>query len=151
MRSFALISIAILGVVAMPVAGIAMTEPECEAAWQAADKDGNGYITEAESARYYAAVRVGNKTIADGKLAKADFLNHCKVGLFDVRKVDAGAPLKGANSFTESQAKDRAMAHGLSEIGTLAKDADGIWRGPAKHDGKSVNVSVDFKGNVVTN
>jgi hypothetical protein len=31
----------------------------------------------------------------------------------------------------------------------MTKDADGIWRGNATHDGKSGKVAVDFKGNVV--
>jgi len=31
----------------------------------------------------------------------------------------------------------------------LKKDDDGIWRGAAKEEGKSVEVAVDFKGNVV--
>lgn len=35
-----------------------------------------------------------------------------KADVYTPRKADAGAPLKGANSFTEGQAKDRAVAHG---------------------------------------
>jgi putative membrane protein len=64
--------------------------------------------------------------------------------------VDAGAPLEGANSFTQAQAKDRIMAMGLSGASALTKDDKGIWRGTAQKDGKTVNVAVDFKGNVVT-
>jgi hypothetical protein len=61
----------------------------------------------------------------------------------------AGAPLKGANSFTEGQAKDRAVAYGATEVASLKKDDDGVWRGMAKEDGKSGEVAVDYKGNVV--
>ena len=64
-------------------------------------------------------------------------------------KADAGAPLKGANSFTEGQAKDRAVANGATEIAELKKDDNGVWRGVAKHDGKSGEVAIDYKGNVV--
>ena len=41
------------------------------------------------------------------------------------------------------------MAHGATDIGPIAKDSDGIWRGPAKQDGKPAQVAVDYKGNVV--
>jgi putative membrane protein len=63
--------------------------------------------------------------------------------------MDAGAPLKGANSFTEGQAKDRAASHGFTNVSALTKDGDGIWRGTAQMDGKAVNLAVDYKGNVV--
>jgi putative membrane protein len=58
--------------------------------------------------------------------------------------------LKGANSFTEAQAKDRALAAGLTSVSSLVKDGDGIWRGTAMKDGKTRKVAVDFKGNVVS-
>jgi hypothetical protein len=60
-----------------------------------------------------------------------------------------GAPAAGANSFTESQAKSRIANKGFTDVSQLAKDNDGVWRGHAKRGGKSVNVSVDFQGNVV--
>ena len=60
-------------------------------------------------------------------------------------------PLRGANSFTEAQAKSRIEAAGFSDVGTLVKDQDGIWRGKAMKSGQSVNVALDFKGNVVSN
>ena len=42
------------------------------------------------------------------------------------------------------------MAHGATDIGPIAKDADGVWRSPAKNlDGKPTQVAVDYKGNVV--
>jgi len=69
---------------------------------------------------------------------------------FMAKAPEPGAPLKGANSFTESQAKDRAMAAGLTSVSSFNKDGDGIWRGNAMKDGKSVKVALDFKGNVVS-
>ena len=60
----------------------------------------------------------------------------------------ANAPLPGANSFTEAQARSRLEAAGYSAIGALSKDAQSIWRGPAMKDGKSVTVAVDYKGNL---
>jgi len=127
----------------------AMSEADCEAAWTRLDADKNGTVSESEGGRYYAKLRVANKPVEAGKLDRATFLNHCKVGLFDVDKIDPGAPLKGANSFTEGQAKDRAIAHGVTNVSAMTKDADGIWRGKGSVDGKSVDVAVDYKGNVV--
>jgi hypothetical protein len=60
-----------------------------------------------------------------------------------------GAPVAGANSFTEGQAKSRIEDKGFKNVSGLKKDANGVWRGKAKENGKTVNVSVDFQGNVV--
>lgn len=61
----------------------------------------------------------------------------------------SGAPLEGANSFTEAQARQRLADAGYKDIGTLKKDDQGIWRGEAKKNGAAVGVAVDFKGNIV--
>ena len=55
----------------------------------------------------------------------------------------------GANSFTESEARNRLEAHGYSAVTGLIKDDKSIWRGQATMDGKQVNVALDFKGNIV--
>jgi hypothetical protein len=60
-----------------------------------------------------------------------------------------GAPAAGANSFTEGQAKSRIEDRGYAKVSGLRKDDTGVWRGTAMKDGKSVNVSVDFQGNVI--
>jgi hypothetical protein len=60
-----------------------------------------------------------------------------------------GAPAAGANSFTEGQAKSRIENNGYTNVSGLAKDNSGVWRGKASKDGKTVDVSVDFQGNVV--
>lgn len=57
-------------------------------------------------------------------------------------------PVSGANSFTEGQAKSRIEANGYSKVSDLKKDDNGVWRGKATKDGKSMNVSLDFQGNV---
>lgn len=61
-----------------------------------------------------------------------------------------GAPVAGANSFTEGQAKSRIEARGFTNVAGLKKDGDGVWHGTATQGGKSVKVSVDFQGNVVS-
>ena len=58
------------------------------------------------------------------------------------------APVPGANSFTEGQAKSRIEARGYTQVSGLTKDAEGIWRGKAIKGGKTVSVSLDFQGNV---
>ena len=60
-----------------------------------------------------------------------------------------GAPVAGANSFTEGQAKSRIEDKGFKSVTDLKKDDNGVWRGKADQNGKAVNVSVDFQGNVV--
>jgi len=55
---------------------------------------------------------------------------------------------RGANSFTEGQAKSRLEGAGFSNVTDLKKDDDGIWRGKAMRQGKSVTVGFDYKGNI---
>lgn len=55
---------------------------------------------------------------------------------------------KGANSFTEAQARSRLEGAGFTKITDLKKDDQGIWRGKATRGGKSVNVGFDYKGNI---
>ena len=64
---------------------------------------------------------------------------------------DANAPLPGANSFTEGQAKSRLEANGYSNVGALKKDDNGVWKGTATHTGAQVTVSVDYRGNITRN
>ena len=60
----------------------------------------------------------------------------------------AAAPVAGANSFTEGEAKSRIEARGFANVTALVKDNEGIWRGKAMHNGRSVDVALDFQGNV---
>jgi hypothetical protein len=60
-----------------------------------------------------------------------------------------GAPVAGANSFTEGQAKSRMEQAGYGDISELKKDDNGVWRGKAKKGGTSMEVSLDFQGNIV--
>ena len=60
-----------------------------------------------------------------------------------------GAPAAGANSFTEAQAKSRIEKAGYTNVSSLSKDKDGIWKGTASKGGTSVVVALDYQGNVV--
>jgi hypothetical protein len=134
----------------LAIPAYAASETDCEAMWKKVDANNDGTLTDTEALRYAAAMRVHEyKASADGKITHANFIDACKADVFVPKKIDAGAPLKGANSFTEGQAKDRAVAQGLANVSSLKKDDDGIWRGTAQQDGKNVQLAVDFKGNVV--
>src|SRR3954452_6358697 len=60
------------------------------------------------------------------------------------------APVEGRNSFTEGEAKSKIEKAGFSNVSGLKKDDSGIWRGKAMKNGQSVDVSLDYQGNVVT-
>jgi len=63
-------------------------------------------------------------------------------------RVPGSGPVAGANSFTEGQAKSRIESQGYTNVSLLTKDDQGIWRGKATKDGKTVGVSLDFHGDV---
>jgi hypothetical protein len=63
------------------------------------------------------------------------------------RQVDT--PVKGRNSFTQGEAKSRMEKLGFSDVTGLTKDNNGVWRGQAMKDGKQVEVSLDYQGNVI--
>lgn len=142
------VAILVAATTALPVH--AASEGECRAMWKATDLDDDGVLSDAEARRYAAAMRVRDMKVPDdGKLTLASFLAACKADAYVPAKADAGAPLKGANSFTEGQARDRALAWGATNLSSLAKDPDGIWRGTAEWSGNPGQIAVDYKGNVV--
>ncbi len=59
------------------------------------------------------------------------------------------APVEGANSFTEAQAKDRIEKAGYTAVKDLKKDDKGIWNAAGMKDGKAVSIALDYQGNVV--
>src|SRR6478672_3473596 len=61
------------------------------------------------------------------------------------------APVAGANSFTMAQAQKRIEAQGYTQVSALTKDEKSIWRGHAMKDGKSVDVALDYQGNITAN
>ena len=63
----------------------------------------------------------------------------------------AAARVAGANSFTMAQAQQRLEDHGYTEVSALAKDANSIWRGQAMKDGKTMDVALDYQGNITAN
>ena len=133
----------------LSVPALAMTDEECTTLWKQADADKDGLLTEAEGDRYMAMMRIANKSMgADGAINEAMFRENCTEDVFTTALVDEGAPLEGANSFTETQVRERFGRMGFGEVKDLRKDDTGIWRGTAQHAGKSVSIGLDYKGNV---
>ena len=61
---------------------------------------------------------------------------------------NSNQPAKGANSFTEAEARRRIEAAGFSNVTGLAKDTEGVWRGKAQQKtGGPIDVWLDYKGN----
>ena len=127
------------------------TAPDnCNAQFSALDTDASGTLTETEAPQIYARSRVDDMTIAETGFTQDEFLAACAGNTYSRTEPEAGAPFDGANSFTEGQAQDRAIAWGVMGVSALIKDDQGIWRGTGTVDGASVAVAVDYKGNVVT-
>ncbi len=64
---------------------------------------------------------------------------------------NATAPLPGANSFAEPQARKLIESRGFSDVSPLVNDSQGVWRGTARNGTVKVRISVDYKGNVSAN
>jgi putative membrane protein len=134
---------------------LAATEADCVQAFEKADADKNGTLTAAEASDYYATMRTANKPAPAADMSKDAFITDCKANMKTAEntdskaKMDPNAPLEGANSFTEGQAKDRIVAAGYTDVSKLAKDDKGIWRGTAMQGGNKIDVAVDYQGNVV--
>lgn len=92
-------------------------------------------------------------TTADAAAAapQADASAGGNAAIKDPHPENAGPPAAGANSFSDGQAKGHIENSGYSNVTDLSKDANGLWHAKAMKGGKSVNVSLDFKGNVVAN
>ncbi|KPF74365.1 hypothetical protein IP88_08090 [alpha proteobacterium AAP81b] len=64
----------------------------------------------------------------------------------DPQKVTS--PAKGANSFTEDQARARLVEAGYT-VTRVSKQKD-VWTGSGSKDGKIVTIMLDYKGNITT-
>jgi len=97
--------------------------------------------------RYFVTAALAATLIASG--AQAQQQGSHNPALKDGSPHHVAAPARGANSFTQDQARGRLMKAGYSRIGRLAKDNRGVWRGMAYRGHTRVRVGVDYKGNVV--
>lgn len=62
--------------------------------------------------------------------------------------VDASQLERGANSFTEGQARSRLEEAGFSGLRDLRKDDHGFWRGYGTRGGSEAEVALDFRGRI---
>ncbi|WP_312468636.1 PepSY domain-containing protein [Brucella sp.] len=58
------------------------------------------------------------------------------------------APVKGANSFTEDQAKSRIEEAGYKDVTGLKLREDGVWVASAMKGTEKLDVQLDYQGNV---
>src|SRR5690606_29555966 len=100
--------------------------------------------------RAFARARIDGVELQEQGISKEEYLSLCGSSEWIEHTPEEGAPFEGANSFTEEQARDRAVAWNVTEVSPLIKDEEGIWRGTGKVDGAPVSVAIDYKGNVVT-
>lgn len=63
---------------------------------------------------------------------------------------DEAAQAAAANSYTEGQARSAIESAGYTNVSALTKSGNGLWQGTATKDGQTLQVSVDFKGSVVS-
>ena len=128
-----------------------MTAPvDCAAQFTTLDADANGFLSDVEAPREYARSRVEETPLQETGISEEEFLTQCNSETWAQYTPEEGAPFEGANSFTEDQARDRALAWNVSDVSGLILDDMGIWRGTGNLDGAEVAVTIDYKGNVVT-
>jgi putative membrane protein len=94
-----------------------------------------------------AAAAVG--LLASGAAAQSGQAGSHNPAVKDGSPKTISAPAKGANSFTENQARGRFTKAGYTGLSKLKK-ADGLWQGTATKGGKQVSVMLDYKGNITT-
>ncbi|CDZ29117.1 hypothetical protein [Neorhizobium galegae] len=98
----------------------------------------------------FAAALLGASTVvALAQTTPAPNANGNKPAVATPDSKNVTAPVEGANSFTEAQAKDRIEKAGFSGVKDLKKDDKGIWMAAGMKDGKAVVIALDYQGNVV--
>jgi len=117
----------------------ACSKPAAQSAANAETSAGAAVSTEANAASDGAMSPGG--TVSPPNAPQNDAVNA------DANKGDT-SQTAGSNSFTEGQAKGHIENAGYTDVTGLTKTPDGLWTGSAKKDGKTVQVSVDFKGAV---
>jgi hypothetical protein len=154
MRS-TLLGLALLGATVSAPAALAQTSPATP------DRDRPAAATEGSTRPGMAAPAPGVTPGATGMPAAgtdrsgATTPNQGSEGGQRAVTIDSGtrtsaAPVPGANSFTEGQARSRIEEAGFTGVTELRKDDEGIWRGRATRGGQQVGVALDYQGNVST-
>jgi|GEM_PF-453951 len=87
------------------------------------------------------ATTSGNGSMVNGGVGNSN-------GAVNTTSQNQSQPARGANSFTQGEARSRLQARGYQNASNLHEDANGVWRGQATHEGQQVSVWLDYKGNV---
>src|SRR5208283_4459015 len=97
-------------------------------------------------------VPIGNGSMGTGSTAAgtttAPMPGTADNGAVNTTSQNQSQPARGANSFTQGEARSRLQARGYQNASNLHEDANGVWRGQATHEGQQVSVWLDYKGNV---
>ena len=96
-------------------------------------------------------MRVGNRTIAtEGRITQAEFMDACKADVY-ARASRRRRAAEGRQQLHRRAGQGpRHRPRRCRQRSDLKKDDDGIWRGTGTQGGKTVQIAVDYKGNVVT-
>ena len=105
----------VAGCMALPGIAAAASEAECADQWTQADTNHDGVIAGAEADRYLAYIRIRSQVTPpeDGRITQDRFMQACQSDTFIAKAPEPGAPLKGANSFTQPRPATR-LATGLT-------------------------------------
>ena len=112
-------------------------------------------MTQMLKATFLAAVLAGGGLVGSGLMAQASAQTATSTAPAAVTTTTepsrtTGAPVSGANSFTESEARRRIQDKGFGAVTDLKKDDKGVWRGTTTKDGKTMTVALDYQGNIVS-
>lgn len=86
--------------------------------------------------------------IASGAAAQGAQSGSRNPAIKDSKVHKVATPARGHSSFTADQAKGRIEKAGYTNVTGLTKNDAGAWQGTATKNGKNVNVTLDYKGNI---
>jgi hypothetical protein len=84
-KTMSLIATTAMGL-AIVVPAWAASDAECQDMWKKADANADGVLSDKESIRYVALMRVGDRTIAtEGKITRTELMDACKAVVYAPR------------------------------------------------------------------
>lgn len=111
----------------------------------ALDVNADGHLSQAEAELAYARSRVGDVTVGNQGISKDEYAALCASPDWAENIPEEGAPFEGANSFSEEQARDRAVARNVIAVSALTLDEQGIWRGRGTLNDETVSIAIDYR------
>ena len=93
---------------------MSVSDAECSAVFKSAGKNNNGMLSKAESAQYFAAMRVASKRVVNSAIPQEDFTPHCKAEVYMIAKTDAARPFDYRRR-AEERRQGRLARHFLPE------------------------------------